>query len=245
MLGYHRTKGAPTGKLAAANSLDTVMHVAARALRLPALRWLGAQKVAALLPPFAPPHPPRATCLARPPSPGRLPCRLLLRPQGFDTALAMRNSEGNTPLAILHSSAELIRRLAPKDTPGLDGGAAKGAASKGGPAKEPAKKGGLKGVGKKGKKGGAMSVNGLSVAAALGRLGDKGMGELNETLTWCEKETVTATKAAQKEEAAAKALRQKKEKEEKAKAEKAAKAAKAAAAKGGKGKDSVKTGLQR
>ena len=31
------------GDLAAANSLDTVMHLAARSLRLPTLRWLAAQ----------------------------------------------------------------------------------------------------------------------------------------------------------------------------------------------------------
>ena len=42
LLGYHRLKGVK-GDLAASNSLDTVMHLAARSLRLPALKWLAVQ----------------------------------------------------------------------------------------------------------------------------------------------------------------------------------------------------------
>jgi len=204
MLSHHRLKGVPGASLATPNSLETAVHIAARAVRLPALRWLAQQK-------------------------------------GWATALAHKNSAGATAAQVLQSyvgilqSAEQAKAAASGAPPPAAAGKPRGGAkapAPGGGAKDGAKKKGKKGGKKKGGAGGPF-VEGLSVPAALARLGDKGVAALNETLAWSDKETQTASKALAKEVAeqkkkeAAKAKAQAaKEKQQKGKAGKAAKAGK-------------------
>ena len=118
-------------------------------------------------------------------------------------------------------------------------GGGKGAAAKkpGAPAaKEPKGKKGKKG-GKKGK--GPPNIDGLPMAACWARLGERGLGALEETIQWADKETGLAVKAAAKEAAAAKAAAAKAEKEAAAKAKKAGGGKKDGAKKGGEARLSI------